>query len=80
MPTEKRYYVNIPKALREQTLDAWMFAFVLGIRTSLPSVTIERAIEVFMKTFNLSEDVYPLDNAKVTYNRCFNNWVEYRKK
>jgi len=79
MPREKEYYINIPKALRAQTLDNWMFAFVTGIRTALPSVGIVNAIGIFMKKFNINEDEYPIDSATVTYNKCLNNWIEYEK-
>lgn len=79
MVKHKDYYINIPKALRQQTLDNWMFAFVLGVRTALPSVTISNAVSIFMQKFNLTEDEYPLDSAVVIYNRCMNNWHDYEK-
>lgn len=79
MPKDKKIYINIPKFYRYDAIDKLMFGYVMGIRDVLPSVTIHRALEIFMDKYNLNEDNYPMDQAKQTWYRMFESYKEYRK-
>lgn len=62
---------TIPSLYRRTALSQYMFAFVLGVRATLHTVTVKDAISMFMKQFNLTEEQYSADSAMVTYNRMF---------
>jgi len=80
MPKKKKYYVNMPKLILFETLDHHMFASVYATKNALPSVTLKRAMEVFMESYNLHEDIYPMEQAYQTYYRMFDAYRELRKE
>lgn len=73
MPKRKGLYVNlnIPKLLQKQTIDSWMFAYVIGYRhvSPIPILQVKAGIEHFMEDFGLEEDDFPLDSAIVAFFR-----------
>lgn len=77
MPKRKVIDSAIPELFITNSLNMFMFSYVLGMRRALPGVTIVKAIESFMKSFNLTEDEYSLDSAKVQYNNCLNIYLKY---
>jgi len=79
MPKKKKFYVNLPRLLIHESLDLIFFGYLMGTKDILPSVEIRRMAEMFMDTFNLSEDDYPLDYAMTNYYRMFKKYVEMRK-
>ena len=79
MPKKKRYYVDMPKMILFEMIDHHMFAFIMATKNALPSVTFKRAMEIFMETYNLHEDIYPMEQAYQTYYRMFEAYRELRK-
>ena len=79
MPKKKKYYVNLPQLLIHEPLDLMLFGYLMGAKDALPSAEIRRIGEMFMETFNLSEDDYPLDGAMQNYYRMFKKYVQLRK-
>lgn len=79
MPKAKKYYIDTPKFILYDALDKSMFAYVMGIRDALPSVTLHRAIELFMDKYCLHEDNYPMEQAKQTWYRMHESYKLYRK-
>lgn len=79
MPKKKKYYVNLPKLLIHEPLDLIMFGYQLGAKDALPSAEIRKIGEMFMDTFNITEDEYPLEGALQNYYRMFKKYVEMRK-
>jgi hypothetical protein len=79
MPKEKNVIEAVNSLYKIQALDMAMFGYVLGMRTSLPSVSIDRCIISFMQEFNLSEDDYPKDSANCQFYRFYEMMRESRK-
>ena len=78
MPKEKPIVIDTPKLLKRNILDALMFGYVIGTRV-MPSITIKRAIEMFMDDFSLGEDDYPLTSAYTVFYQMFNEFKTYKK-
>jgi hypothetical protein len=57
-----------------------MFGYVLGVTSALPSVTIKKAIELFMEDFNISEDDYSYDSARARFYEYYEQYREFRKE
>ena len=62
MPRETELNKRIPKIYRHQTIDNWMFSYVLAIQECDKEATLKDALLMFSKSFNLSEDDYPLES------------------
>lgn len=79
MPKRKKAYIDIPKFLTSQALDIAMFCYILGVQRGMPSITLKRAMELFMEDCNLTEDDYPLDLGLRMWYRMHKRYVEFRK-
>jgi len=79
MPKRKQYYIDTDRLLLYDSLDKFMFGYVWAAREILPSLKINKAIEMFKEDFLLSEDTYPLDGALQTYYRMLESYRTYRK-
>lgn len=80
MPKKKKLYVDYPDFLLHEVLDYCMFGYILGMQDAMPSVTLHKAMELFMDKFNLSEDQYPLDYGKQIWYRMHPKYVKLRKE
>jgi len=80
MPRCKNYKLDVPKFYRFQALDHIMFGYVQGIRKALPSMTLAKAILLFLESFEIDEDTYCYDNARFTYYRMLNAIVDMNEK
>ena len=69
MPKLSNIESLIPALYRRTALNQMMFAFVLGVRNTLHTITVKDAVLMFMKEFNLTEELFSVDSALVTYNR-----------
>jgi hypothetical protein len=65
MTKDKPCLNRIGKIYKQQTIDNLMYGYVTGVQDALPNITTLKAIEQFMKTFNLSEDEFSRDVAAV---------------
>lgn len=81
MPKDKPYLKKIPNFYRKTALDIMMFAHVNAIMNNT-NMTIENAIYDFMNLYGISVDDFPIDSAKVSYNKIRNNflWKETRER
>ena len=79
MPKRKKLYVEFPEFYVGEIIDMLLFMYVFGLQRGLPSVSIKRAVELFLEDMNLSEDEYPLDNAYRTWYRMHKKYVKLRK-
>ena len=77
MPRYKPIVINCAKLLRHDKLDSMMFGYVIGVTNILPSVPITKALELFMRDFNLSEDEYSMDSAMNMYYKMFKEFRVY---
>jgi hypothetical protein len=80
MGKKKKLYVDFNEFLLHETLDHCMFCYVIGLQSGLPSVKLHHAILSFMDAFNLSEDNYPLDQAKQVWYRMHPKYVKLRSE
>jgi len=79
MPKKKKLYTNVPKLLLYEAVDHCLFAYVTGMQRAMPSVSLTKALELFMEEFNLTEDEYPLDHARLTWYRMMKDFRDFRK-
>jgi len=79
MPRDKKFYIDIPKMYRYDTIDKLMFGYIMGIQDGMPSLTLKRGMEMFMDKYNLDEDNYPMEQGLQTWYRMFESYREYRK-
>ena len=69
MPREHKCLVDVPKIYRHNFIDTSMFAFVLGVTSALPSVSVDKAIQLFKHEYDLSEDTYSSDSARIKFSQ-----------
>ena len=81
MPRIREFEKKIPAFYRKTAVDIMMFAHVNAIMNNT-CMTIEDSIYDFMTMYGIDPEDYPIDTAKVTYNRLKNNflWKETREK
>lgn len=81
MPRVKKYEGKIPAYYRRSALDLMLFTHVTAL-CERNDMTLEQGIEDFFDMWGISTEEYPLESAKVTYNRVRNNfiWSELKDK
>jgi hypothetical protein len=79
MPSDKKFKISICKAYRQQTIDNWLFGYILGLQRGLPSVNVKRAVEQFASEFDLTEEEFPVDSACVKYYELLQAYRECRE-
>ena len=72
----KSYLVNIPRFYKFQTIDHIMFGYVHGLRRIVRTMSVSEAIRIFLDSFQIDEDNYCFDTAKMTYYRILNSIIE----
>jgi len=80
MSKEKPFEHKIAAFYKKCSIDMMMFGCVMGITEVLPAVNIDRAIEIFKKWMDLSEDDYPTNSARITYSRIKQDFIWRTKK
>lgn len=75
---KESYKYSIPAFYRRSTLDVMLFTHVTAMRFRM-DLSLEEAIEDFIKMYDISHDDYPIDSALVTYNRVMNNFIYVNK-
>lgn len=69
MSKEKDCLKEINRLYKASYMDAAMFNFIEGIRFVLPNFSVDDCLKKFAMKYDLSEDEYNLDSARVTYHR-----------
>lgn len=69
MTKEKPLHASIPNIYKRCAEDLLMYGYVAGMQRALPSVSLKKCIEMYMKDFNLEEDDYPQESARRTFSR-----------
>lgn len=77
--SEQRVMASIPKLHKRIAMDILMFGFIEGMKAALPSMTVKDCLIMFQKKNNLSETEFPLDSARVTYQRMLKESWAYCK-
>jgi len=72
---------TIPKIYRRQTLDCWLFGYVIGQQqiSGHNNFNITKCLLDFQKSFGLSEDEFPLDTALMSWYRMSKEWLDEQK-
>ena len=73
---QKGYLYSIHKFYTYQALDLVMFGYVLGATRTLPTLSVNKAIEMFLDDFNLCEDEYCVEAARASYYRIMKSLRE----
>lgn len=68
----RNYEVNIPRFYRQNSIDLILFGWVKGMQTSLPAMETNKAIQLFLDHFKISEDDYCFESAHNSYYRALN--------
>lgn len=66
---------KIPALYKRTALNQMMFAFILGVKATLHTVTTQQAILMFMESFELTHEEFNLDSALVIYNRMQKEFI-----
>jgi len=66
---QKGYLYSIHRFYQYQALDLVMFGYCLGATRTLPTLSLNKAIEMFLADFNLCEDEYCFEAARSAYYR-----------
>lgn len=61
--------IDIPKFHRRKAFDLMMFGYVEGVKAALPTLSVMECLIMFARSNNLTEEEYPLESARSTYNR-----------
>jgi len=69
MPKQNGYEYQIHKFYKFHAFDHILFGYVIGATHLLPTLTVSKAIEQFLADFNLCEDSYCFESARITYYR-----------
>ena len=73
MPRVKPYMKKIPAFYRKQAIDIMLFAHVTALQQY--QMPIIDAIQNFRDTYDLTEDDYPMESARVTYTNMRNAFL-----
>lgn len=60
---------TIPRIYKRSALNKLMYGYVKGMRRALSTISVEYAIEEFMKDFGLTHDTYNKLSALSAFNR-----------
>ena len=77
MPSEKKLYKNIPKIYRYETIDNFLFGYVMALRRQ--DVSLKDKLLLFAKDFGLSEDEYPLDSMLQKWYKMAKDYLDEEK-
>jgi len=69
MPKIQQIESTIHKIYRRNALNLSLFAYVLGVRSALHTITIPQAVDMFMQEFGLDDDTFNRASAITTFNR-----------
>ena len=67
MAKEKPFKNAINTLYKKQYEDIALLFFVIGIQRALPSIPDGKAVEMFLKELDLSEDDYPFESCRLKY-------------
>jgi hypothetical protein len=73
MPLEKGIEKNLPYMLKAHTVDLMCYVYVDAITSVIPGVSLIKAIEMFKKHWNLSDEDYENETAKQMFYRHTEN-------
>jgi len=76
MGTSKEIKLNIHKFYTYSSLDHILFGYVMGVTEALPSVSVNKAVSMWLDRFNLCEDVLCMEAARATYYRILKSLKE----
>jgi hypothetical protein len=68
--------VCVPKLYRRNALDLMMFGFIEGVKTAMPTLTIQQCIILFNKKINTPNEDYSIEVDRNKYNRMKNEYYE----
>lgn len=74
MARQSKAIISIPKIYRSETIHNLMFAYVMGVTDTVPTINRSTAINEFRLRFGLKEEDYPTESALTIYNRMFKNY------
>lgn len=69
MPKDINLVGDIPKLYKRNAISLLLFGYIKGVRATLHTITISKAIDMFIEDFGLSDDKVNRESLKTTYNR-----------
>jgi hypothetical protein len=61
--------ISIPKLYRRKAFDLLMFGFIEGMKSAMPTLTIQECIVMFNKKIDTRNEDYSIEVNRTTYNR-----------
>lgn len=71
--------LRLTKFIKRRQEDIMMFAHVRCLISNLPTVSVEKGILNFLKTYDIPEDSSTLDSIRSTYNRMQQEYFDSQK-
>lgn len=69
MPKRTQIENLIPALYKRSVLNIALFAYIRGVRSTLPTLTLAQAVDMFMEDWGLDEDEFNRNSALTTYDR-----------
>ncbi len=79
MPKEKKLYKGIAKAYRHQTIDNWLFSYVIALTKCDEKLSLRDKLLMFAKDFDLSDDDYPLESMLQKWYKMSQDYLKLDK-
>ena len=57
----------IPKLYKSNALNLLMLGYVQGMQDALPAITDDKALQMFMRHYRLTDEDFSLESAKVYF-------------
>jgi len=73
-------FVGFDKFLTKEAYQHIFFGYMNCLRYNLPTISIEKGIQNFMKYHNLNDDNFNAESAKVTYYRMIKEFTNMQKE
>lgn len=79
MPKEKKLTKILPKVYKWKAENLGLFFFIKGQQQIIPTITVEMAINNYMRFMGITPDEWGYDSMRATYNQLQKEFFECQK-
>lgn len=79
MPKIKEIYKLTAKIYRHQTIDNWLFGYMIALRNVNRDISLKASLEMFAKDFGLEEDDFPLESMIQKWYNMSKDYIDEEK-
>lgn len=78
MPKENKVESKIGAIYKKNALNLLLYGFVTGVRATLHTVTIEKAVGMFMEAYELSDEDFNCDSAVASFGKMQKEFINQK--